>query len=103
MFDIKDPLGFIADLIHQHKIDLWTWLFVQLIFSFVIGFSFTYGAALRASETPWHALGDGLVMASICAVKVWRSSQLTKDSTVVLPAKEADEELDSNLQTIRKP
>jgi hypothetical protein len=104
MFDAKiDPLGFIADLIHQNKIDKWAWLLLQLGFFFSMAFTFTYGTALRASETPWHALGDGLVTATVCAVAIWRKSPLTKDSTGVLPEKEAEAELDTNLQTIRKP
>jgi hypothetical protein len=102
MFDIKDPLGFISDLIHQHRVDEWTFLIIQIVFTFTMAGCFVAGGALTAGTPPWRALGGGLVIAVTCTVRVWRKSQLTKGSIVVLPAEEAEKELDTNLQTIQK-
>jgi hypothetical protein len=103
MFDAKiDPLGFIADLIHQHHVDEWTFLLIQLLFTFSMAGCFVAGTALAAGTPAWRALGGGLVIAVTCTVRVWRKSELTKKSIIVLPEEEATKELDANLQTVQK-
>jgi hypothetical protein len=63
---------------------------------------FVAGTALAAGTPAWRALGGGLVIAVTCTVRVWRKSELTKKSIIVLPEEEATKELDTNLQTIQK-
>lgn len=74
----------------------------DLSFSWAATFSITCGTALTAHRPALESIGAGMVLAGAMMTKTWRSSPLTKGSTVSLPAKEAEIELDTATQTISK-
>lgn len=97
-----DPVKDIESIIQLHKIDQWALLLIQLSYSFWLSLAFTCGGALTVHRPPWEAFGEGLVAGSTYAVVLWRRSPLTKGLMLVLPEKEAEVEMQTNLQVIQK-
>lgn len=74
----------------------------DLSFAWIATFSFTCGTALTLHRPVFEAVGTGMVLAGAMMTKTWRANPLTKGSTVSLPAKEAEIELNTDTQTITK-
>ena len=81
--------SFCSDLIKIHKADQWAKLVFTLLFSGIVTFLFVSGSSLAAHRPAAEAVGTGMLMAAVVCTKLYRSSDLTKGTTVVLPQAEA--------------
>lgn len=103
-------LGLTADLIAGAIVGVWNAkkigehlrLIRDLSFSWAATFSLSCGTALTLHRPVFEAVGTGMVLAGAMMTKTWRANPLTKGSTVSLPAKEAEVELNTDTQTITK-
>jgi ABC-type multidrug transport system permease subunit len=104
-----DPFQGLADFIlgrlKQSAIALWLKFLFEIAFSATVSFLLIAGSVLVSSRNWALAAGSGAITAAVVMTVIFRkeSSRLTRGMFVVLPALEADQELNSNLQTIQKP
>jgi len=103
-----DPFQGLASLIlgklKDSTIALWWKFLFELVFSAVVSFLIICGSVLVTSEEYTLAIGSGMITAAVVMTVVFRkeTSRLTKGMLVVLPALEANKELNTDLQTIQK-
>lgn len=90
----------ITAFIQLHRIDKWCRLIFSILFSFFVSGAFVTGTALVARSSYAIALGSGLIAAAVSATVVFRTNELTRGLSVVLPAGEAGTEINTDLQTI---
>lgn len=83
----------------------WLKFLFELGFSAVVSFLFVAGATLVSTRSGILAIGYGMIMAALALTVLFRRerNQLTKGMMVVLPATEAQKELETDFQTIEKP
>jgi hypothetical protein len=97
-----DPFQWIDAWRRTTKLFEWARLWASLTFTGIVSFAFTCGSALMTGEAKAFAIGSGLASAAVMMTVVWRTSPLTKGTTVALPAAEAKAELEVNQQVITK-
>ena len=104
-----DPFQGLADFVlgklKQSAIALWLRFLFEIVFSATVSFLLTSGSVLVASRSWPLAVGSGAITAAVVMTVVFRkeTSRLTRGMFVVLPALEANQELQTDLQTIQKP
>jgi hypothetical protein len=92
-------LGRLEQKIIQH----WVRLIFQMGLSALITFLFICGAALVAGAELEIAVGSGMVMVALVLTVYSRTSKELSGMLFVLPAEEAQKEIDTNFQTITRP
>lgn len=97
-----DPFQWISAWRRDTRLFEWCRLYSSLAFSGFTSFLFVCGSALMANQSKLFAIGSGMVSAAVMMTVVWRSSPLTKGTSVALPAEEAAKELQTNIQVITK-
>lgn len=104
-----DPFQGLADFVlgklKQSAIALWLRFLFEIVFSGGVSFLLVFGSVLVSSRNWALAAGSGAITAAVVMTAVFRkeSSRLTRGMFVVLPALEANKELETDLQTIQKP
>jgi len=97
-----DATSWISAWRRDTKLFEWITLLTSLGFSAFTSFLFTCGTALMANQSKPFSIGSGMVSAAVMATVVWRRSPLTKGTTVALPEKEAETEIQTNTQVLTK-
>jgi hypothetical protein len=104
-----DPFQGLADFVlgklKQSAIALWLRFLFEILFSAIVSFLLVWGSVLVSSRNWALAAGSGAITAAVVMTVVFRkeTSRLTRGMFVVLPALEANKELNTDLQTIEKP
>lgn len=80
----------------------WLTLLFQMFCSGVITFMFTAGTTMITSKSLVLSIGTGLISTAVILTVYLRTSPLTKGMMFVLPAQEAKEEINTNVQVIQK-
>ena len=97
-----DPFQWIDAWRRTTKLFEWVRLIVSIGFSGLTSFLFVCGTVLMHGEAKPFAIGSGMASAAVMMTVVWRTSPLTKGTTVALPAAEAKAELETNVEVISK-
>ena len=95
---------FVLGWMKQTAIAAWLRFLFEIIFSAIVSFLLLCGITLVSSKSWPLAIGTGMITAAVVMTVVFRkeSSRLTRGMFVVLPALEANKELETDLQTIQK-
>ena len=97
-----DATSWISAWRRDTKLFEWVTLLTSLGFSTLVSFLFACGSALMAGQSKPFSIGSGMVSAAVMATVLWRRSPLTKGTTVALPEKEAEVEIQTGTQVITK-
>lgn len=89
--------------LEQKIIQAWARLLFQMALSGFISFFLICGGALVGGASLKASVGSGMVIVALVETAFFRSSPLTKGMSLVLPAEEAQKELNTNFETITKP
>jgi len=92
----------INQFIEYRRINEWTKLILSCVFTFWLSAAFSCGALMAAKTATAVAVGTGLMTGSSLATLVFRRSPLSKGLILALPEKEAEVEMNTNLQVITK-
>jgi ABC-type multidrug transport system permease subunit len=82
----------------------WAKFLFEILFSAIVSFLIICGTMLVSSRNWPLSAGSGMIAAAVAMTVLFRkeTSRLTKGMLVVLPALEANKELETDLQTITK-
>lgn len=101
---ITDPLQALASLIlgfnKEKNIQKWMKLLFEVGFSMLGTFLFVCGTSLSTGAKTSVSVGLGMISSSIILFSLLRRSELTKGMTFMAPAKEAEAEINTDVQVI---
>lgn len=92
----------INQFIELRRLNQWAKLIFEIVFSFWVSGTFVCGGSLVAHSSTPVAVGLGLTAGAVHATVIFRGSPLTSGLMVALPEKEAEAELNADLQVIEK-
>lgn len=101
-----DPFNAIGGLIlgwlKNKALQGWIKLLFTMFFSAGVSFLFICGSMLVSTRDWAVSIGTGMIVSSITVTVLFRTSPLTKKMMVVLPADEAKQEIQTDVQIINK-
>ena len=102
MNPLDSLVTFILGRMKASALAVWLKLIFEMVFSAVVSFLFVAGSMMVSGQTVSASIGSGMVIAAICTTVLFRGSPLTKGMRIVLPAKEAEQEIQTDIQTIER-